>query len=153
MKRFICLLVLFGVTFFVFSQEIIQTKLSSMGIKNTKITDNPSPKILKMYAFNENTANGGIIVFKVTNIKTDIFATIVKSGTSFMVVSVEAVNSQVYNKKTMDQLNEAFAKWNNITEKNIPDAVSSATKHSKGIYVEIQGAVADGIKILRKEKM
>jgi hypothetical protein len=149
MKKLICSLFLICLVVSLFSQEAVQTKLANLGIKASTLTNTPTKNILKIYTFSENNINGGIIVFTLKEIKTDVFATIVKSGSEYIVMSIEPVNANAYGKSTMKQLNGSFSRWNNTQEKNIPDAVSSATKHSSGIYKEIQTAVAEGITYMK----
>jgi len=150
MKRLAFVMLLSLSCIFAFSQEAVYTKLNGMGVKNSTGKNNPAKNIKKMYIFNENNVKGGIIVFTLNEVKMDVFATVIQTGNDFKIMSVEPVNNTAYNKDMMSQLNGSFAKWNNVPESGIPDAVSSATKHSKGIYSEIQAAVVNGIAVLKK---
>ena len=152
MKRFICMIVLLSVTICLSSQEIVKTKLTNLGVKKYVIENNPTKNIQMIYTFNETNAKGGIIVFNLTEIKLDVFATIIQSANDYTVTSVEPINSNAYSTKMMGQLLQSFSRWKNVKEKNIADVVSSATKHSTGIYIQIQKVLSEGIAILKSKK-
>ena len=149
MKKMIVTLALLTMVVCAFSQEAVQAKLVKLGIKSVQAASNPSPNILKLYKFNENNLNGGIIVFTLKDLKIDVFATVMKTTAGFVVQAIEPVNANAYNQERMGQLADSFSWWNNVNAKNIPDVVSSATRHSKGIYPEISDSITAGIKFLQ----
>ena len=149
MKKTVLALVVLSMALCAFSQEAVQAKLAKMGIKSVQTASNPAPAVLKVYKFNENNLDGGIIVFTLKDLKIDVFATVMRTTAGFVVQSIEPVNAKAFNQERMGQLADSFSWWNNVNENNIPDVVSSATRHSKGIYPEISAAVTAGLKILQ----
>ena len=152
MKKVIYFIIFLSTAISLSSQEIVKTKLTNLGVKKYIIENNPTKNIQSIYTFNENSTKGGIILFNLTEIKLDVFATIIQTATDYTVTSLEPINSNAYNTKMMGQLLQSFSRWKNIKEKSIIDVVSSATKHSRGIYLQIQKALVDGIVILKTQK-
>jgi len=150
MKRYImffaCLLA-FGAAF---AADPVQNRLGGMGIKHAAVKDNPSAQIKKMYTFDEGGVKGAIIVFYLQELREDVFATIVSTSSGYVVKSVELTDETKYKEKTLSELKQSLSKWDNMKAKAMPDAVSSATRHSRGIYGIIQQAVDGGITILSK---
>ena len=149
MKKLLLVVVMLSVVCFAFSQEAVQAKLVKLGIKTVQTASNPSPTIQKIYKFKENNLDGGIIVFTLKDLRIDVFATVMRTSAGFVVQSIEPVNANAFNQERMGQLADSFSWWNNVNAKSIPDVVSSATRHSKGIYPEISDAITAGIKILQ----
>jgi len=149
MKKIVLVMALLSLAVCAFSQEAVQAKLAKLGIKSVQVANNPSPTILKVYKFTENNLDGGIIVFTLKDLKLDVFATVMRTASGFVVQSIEPVNANTYNQERMGQLADSFSWWNNVKEANIPDVVSSATRHSRVIYPAISAAVTSGIKLLK----
>jgi hypothetical protein len=149
MKRILLMLIMLSAVYCAFSQEAVQAKLAKLGIKTVQVANNPSPVVLKVYKFNENNLDGGIIVFTLKDLKIDVFATVMRTQSGFVVQSIEPVNANAFNRERMGQLADSFSWWNNVNENKIPDVVSSATRHSRGIYPEIRDALTAGLKLLK----
>ena len=148
MYRTITAILFLTIAFSAFSQTTVTRKLDSMGIKNPAITDNPSALIKKMYRFDENKMKGAVLVFTFRELKLDVFAVVMQSGTSFTVQSIEAVNPKAYGSVMMGRINTSLARWNNMKESAIPDTISSATRYSKVQYSEIRDVLASAFSIL-----
>jgi len=134
MKKIVLVAAMLSMVLCAFSQEAVQAKLAKLGIKSVQVANNPAPTVQKVYKFNENNLDGGIIVFTLKDLKIDVFATVMRTSSGFVVQSIEPVNANAYNQERMGQLADSFSWWNNVNENKIPDVVSSATRHSKRIY-------------------
>jgi len=149
MKKIVLVAAMLSMVLCAFSQEAVQAKLAKLGIKSVQVANNPAPTVQKVYKFNENNLDGGIIVFTLKDLKIDVFATVMRTSSGFVVQSIEPVTANAYNQERMGQLADSFSWWNNVNENKIPDVVSSATRHSKRIYPEISDAVTAGLKLLK----
>ncbi len=149
MNRTIMALLIFSVGFLAFSQTPVTQKLDALGVKNATIKDNPSALIKKMYQFDENKVKGAIIVFALKELKLDVVAVIMQSGTAFTVVSVEALNPKAFSALMMGRIKASLSRWDNMKDNKIPDAVSSATRYSKALFVEIGNVAENAFSILK----
>ncbi len=149
MNRFILALLFAGSCISGFSQDMLKSRLGVLGEKNYQTKNADIKNIKEVYVYIDKGIKSGIIVFTLNEIKMDVFASVSLSPNGYIVKSIEPVNGSQFKKKTMEQLTSSFSKWKNVQDKNIPDAVTSATRHSKGIYREIQDAMASGIPLLR----
>ncbi len=150
MYRTLIAFLFFIIGFSAFSQTPVLKKLDELGVKNATVRDNPTAAIKKMYLFDENNLNGALIVFTLRELKLDVFAVLIRSGSAFTVRSIAAVNQKAYGTVMMGRINTALSRWDNMQESAIPDAISSATRYAKAQYSEIRDVVAGAFSILRK---
>ncbi len=150
MSRIALVLLVFCTCFSAFSQAPVTQKLDILGVKNAVVSDKPSSLIIKMYRFDENRIKGAIIVFTLRELKLDVFAVILQSGASFTVQSIEAVNPKAFGTVMMGRIKASLARWDNMKDSAIPDAVSSSTKYAKAAYTEIGEVANNAIALLKK---
>jgi hypothetical protein len=134
--------------FAVAAQDQIQTHINSLGIKNVTVNENPGNYLKKVYILNDQGKKGGIIVFYYSEVRTDVFVTLLKNSNGYFVQSINLINSGTMNQGRLKDIKAGLAKLNNLNEKQLPDAISSATRHTQGMYSIIQAAMKNGIPII-----
>jgi hypothetical protein len=150
MKRLLALVALFGLAAAAWSQDAVLAKMKTLAVQKYVATDNPTKNVKKLYVFRDADKKGGIAVVTLAEIRMDVFVSIELVGGVYTVLAVEPVNNKAYPANQMQQLYDSFSRWAKVKESAIPDVVTGATRHSKGIYADLRVAVADAIALLKK---
>lgn len=149
MKRWLMLLLSAGLSVGAFAQDAIAAKIDGMGVKAYSVKEAPSKEIKKLYVFNEAKIKGGVAVYKSSELRVDIYIVIVQKGSSWEISSVGMVDTRKEAGVRGGQIKAAYDKLKGTKDTMVLDAISSATRHCKGILREVEYIFGKAVAMLK----
>ncbi|QEN05358.1 hypothetical protein EW093_11765 [Thiospirochaeta perfilievii] len=146
MKKVFTIIIMLIVTANIYSQDFVKQQLKKMGAVSGEVVTKPNKSVKSLYRFKKDGQSGAVIVSYIKELKTDVCITVIKVGKSYLIDSIYLLDEKSYNNKRLPEILNAFGQWDKATEKNIPDVISSATRHSQGLFKDIDKVIKSVIK-------
>lgn len=147
MKKFLIMVILFVAASAVYSQNLLQEHLKKTGVSENSGVDNPNKQVKKIYKFTRDGKSGAVLIAFVKELGTDVCFTVIKdSDKTYYIESLFAIDDSVIPAERRSAVKDKLDTWSNVKDNEIPDVISAASWHSKGMYKNFDKIIKSVIK-------